>query len=157
MRIFSFARYTGSTVQPHSTSPAGKNAVLILSPCEKTRASLPAILAANGWTVHEATTQREAVALLDKLNIAVVIADESWREFLAITVVRPGAPSVIVTAPFADEALWAEVLNLGGYDVLAQPFDSTEVTRITQAALRQATLPRFHQLPAPLCLATVGT
>jgi DNA-binding response OmpR family regulator len=27
----------------------------------------------------------------------------------------------------ADEALWAEVLNLGGYDVLTKPFDPKEV------------------------------
>jgi len=30
----------------------------------------------------------------------------------------------------ADDALWAEVLNLGGYNVLAKPFDSREVFRV---------------------------
>ena len=30
--------------------------------------------------------------------------------------------------------LWAEVLNLGGYDVLAQPFDELEVRRVVALA-----------------------
>jgi DNA-binding response OmpR family regulator len=102
------------------------------------------MLAASGWTVYEATDRREAAALLDRLSIAVVIAGGNWREFLALTSLRAVAPSVIVTAQFADEPLWAEVLNLGGYDVLAQPFDPNEVTRIVQAALRHASQPRFH-------------
>lgn len=43
---------------------------------------------------------------------------------------------VIVAARVADEALWAEVLNLGGYDVLAMPFDEEEVERVLTAAWR---------------------
>ncbi len=39
-------------------------------------------------------------------------------------------PNLIVTSRLADEGLWAEVLNLGGYDVLAQPFDAEEVYRV---------------------------
>ena len=142
-------------MQPHSTSRAGGNAILMISPCENTRASLPAMLAASGWTVYQATDHREAAALLDELNIGVVIADGNWREFLALTSVRPAAPSVIVTAQFADEHLWAEVLNLGGYDVLAQPFDPNEVSRIVQAALRAA-LRSFNRTRAPLTVSTNG-
>jgi len=156
VRIPASASYTGYTVQPHYTSPAGSNAILILSPCQKTRSSLAAMLGANWWTVHEATDQREAAALLDAIDIPVVIAAENWREFLAFSDTREHAPSVIVTAPFADEPLWAEVLNLGGYDVLAQPFDSNEVTRIVQAALRQASMPRFHRTHAALTSAAMG-
>jgi DNA-binding response OmpR family regulator len=39
----------------------------------------------------------------------------------------------------ADEYLWAEVLNLGGYDLLAKPFRDPEVKRVLAAALRQNT------------------
>jgi len=35
-----------------------------------------------------------------------------------------------VTSRLADERLWAEALNLGAYDVLAKPFDSTEAMRV---------------------------
>jgi DNA-binding response OmpR family regulator len=39
-------------------------------------------------------------------------------------------PTLIVTSRLADDELWAEVLNLGAYDVLAQPFDPDEVYRV---------------------------
>jgi hypothetical protein len=34
-----------------------------------------------------------------------------------------------VTSRLADERLWSEVLNLGGYDVLPQPLDRNEALR----------------------------
>ena len=46
------------------------------------------------------------------------------------------SPSLIVTSRLADERLWAEALNLGAYDVLAKPFDSTEAMRVVGAAWR---------------------
>ena len=45
------------------------------------------------------------------------------------------APVLIVTSKVADEYLWSEVLNLGGYDVLAQPLDRDEVTRVARSAI----------------------
>jgi DNA-binding response OmpR family regulator len=47
------------------------------------------------------------------------------------------APLLLVTSRHADENLWAEVLNLGGYDVLLKPFDGAEVTRVVAMARRQ--------------------
>jgi FixJ family two-component response regulator len=44
---------------------------------------------------------------------------------------------LIVTSGLADAHLWAEVLNLGGYDVLAKPFDDQEVQRVVAGAWRQ--------------------
>jgi DNA-binding response OmpR family regulator len=43
---------------------------------------------------------------------------------------------LIVTSRTADEHLWAEVLNIGGYDVLPQPFNRDEVERVVAAARR---------------------
>jgi hypothetical protein len=45
-------------------------------------------------------------------------------------------PNLIVSSRLADDRLWAEVLNLGGYDVLARPFNRVEVIRVVQAAWR---------------------
>lgn len=97
-----------------------------------------AILANGGWTVHQATTTPQAIELVKRYSIRVVIANGRWRELLSLADDLAEMPSIIVTMPFADEALWAEVLNLGGYDVLEQPFDGYEVMRITQAALRRS-------------------
>jgi len=49
---------------------------------------------------------------------------------------RLGVAQLVVTSRLADDALWAEVLNMGGYDVLAVPLDSEEVMRVIGAALR---------------------
>ena len=46
----------------------------------------------------------------------------------------PDPPLLIVTSGLADARLWAEALNLGTYDVLAKPFDATEVIRIVRLA-----------------------
>jgi DNA-binding response OmpR family regulator len=46
------------------------------------------------------------------------------------------APVLIVTSRVANHSFWAEVLKLGGYDVLAQPLDREEVTRVIAFALR---------------------
>lgn len=43
-------------------------------------------------------------------------------------------PSLILTSRLADEHLWVEALNLGVWDVLAKPFDPTEVLRSVKAA-----------------------
>jgi DNA-binding response OmpR family regulator len=43
-------------------------------------------------------------------------------------------PDLIVASRLADEYLWAEVLNLGGYDVLAKPFNAEEVRRVVGLA-----------------------
>jgi DNA-binding response OmpR family regulator len=62
--------------------------------------------------------------------------DGSWKDLLEY-IARVRASSVlVVTSELADESLWAEVLNLGSYDVLAQPFDREEVTRVVKSAVR---------------------
>src|SRR5438477_13162242 len=52
------------------------------------------------------------------------LPDGCWRDFLR-TASGPGTP-LIVTSRLADERLWAEVLKLGGHDVLAKPFEEPE-------------------------------
>ena len=74
-------------------------------------------------------------------DISVVICegtlpDGNWKDILKCAAQTKNAPSLIVTSNHADEALWAEVLNLGGYDVLAQPLDDDEVLRVLASAAR---------------------
>ena len=44
---------------------------------------------------------------------------------------------MIVSSRLADDCLWAEVLNLGGYDLLAKPFAAAEVSRVVKMAARR--------------------
>ena len=49
---------------------------------------------------------------------------------LEVVTILSDPPSLIATLRLADERLWAEALNLGAFDVLAKPFDSTEAMRL---------------------------
>ena len=62
------------------------------------------------------------------------LSSGSWKELLDVAERLPAPPPVIVTSRMADERMWAEVLNLGGYDVLARPFNSEEVIRTVTSA-----------------------
>ncbi len=51
----------------------------------------------------------------------------------------PVRPVLIVASRLADDRLWAEVLNLGAFDLLlGEPFDREEVLRVTESAWREA-------------------
>jgi len=58
----------------------------------------------------------------------------SWMELLDVADRLPAPLPVIVTSRTADERMWAEVLNMGGYDVLLKPFRSEEVIRTLTSA-----------------------
>ncbi len=81
----------------------------------------------------------EASAQISRPETDVVICesdlpDGSWIDVLDAAMARPKPPIVIVTSRLSDDYLWAEVLNRGGYDVLVQPFDEEEVTRVGRLA-----------------------
>jgi DNA-binding NtrC family response regulator len=62
------------------------------------------------------------------------LADGDWRDLLSdLQKEREGLP-LIVSSRLADDRLWAEVLNLGGYDLLMKPFSATEVARVVRMA-----------------------
>jgi DNA-binding response OmpR family regulator len=83
----------------------------------------------------------EARQLLYKTSVQVVICDKdlpdgSWRDILESTAALQDPPAVIVTSRLADDRLWLEVLNAGGYDVLAKPCDRQEARRTIALARR---------------------
>ena len=45
-------------------------------------------------------------------------------------------PRLVVATWLADDRLWAEVLDLGGFDVLQKPFEARELFRVVSLALR---------------------
>jgi DNA-binding NtrC family response regulator len=120
-------------------SPEKTPAVLAVSPLPADRCQLREILSQGSWKLHEASTCREALALLRDHSIRVLLserdhADGNWEELLNATARLPAPPKLIVFSRLADESLWAEVLNMGGFDVLMTPFEQEEVLRVTFAA-----------------------
>jgi DNA-binding response OmpR family regulator len=45
-------------------------------------------------------------------------------------------PRFVVATWLADDRLWAEVLDLGGFDVLQKPFEARELFRVVGLAWR---------------------
>jgi DNA-binding response OmpR family regulator len=66
---------------------------------------------------------------------AVLPESQSWKDVLR-SVQQGSELPVIVSSRLADETLWAEVLNLGGYDLLVKPFDAAEVQNVVSMACR---------------------
>jgi len=109
--------------------------VLLVSPLDENHRFLAQILRHSKWRYYFARSRAEAIAFLRDNAVPVLICeadliDGTWRDLLDETTRIEPAPLLIVTSRLADDALWAEVLNLGGYNVLAQPFDSREVFRV---------------------------
>jgi DNA-binding response OmpR family regulator len=102
-----------------------------------------------GWRLLEARDRKKALAHLDRHSVQVVIArcdvpSWDWKNLLESLRNRPRPPQLIVTSRTADEQLWSEVLNCGGYDVLPQPFQREEMERVVAAAVRN-----YARGPAP--------
>jgi two-component system, response regulator, stage 0 sporulation protein F len=94
-----------------------------------------------GWKLFEARDRRRAMECLDTNPVHVVIAESdmpnwNWKRVLKDLRDRAKPPQLVVTSRQADESLWSEVLNVGGYDVMAQPLDSNEVERVVASAHR---------------------
>ena len=109
--------------------------VLLVSPLDENHRYLTQILRHSKWKYYVVRSRAEALAFLRDNAVPVLICeadliDGTWRDLLDETARMEHAPLLIVTSRLADDALWAEVLNLGGYNVLAQPFDSREVFRV---------------------------
>jgi DNA-binding NtrC family response regulator len=122
-----------------SAKPPERVPVLSVSPVEEDHHSLERLLCCEKWTVHKVSNVTVAVEALWCNVIPVVVCNSDlrpgmWREVLTQIQELPMPPSVIVASRRADERLWAEVLNLGAYDVLAKPLVAIEVARVLKSA-----------------------
>ncbi|HXN48560.1 MAG TPA: response regulator [Bryobacteraceae bacterium] len=109
-------------------------AVLVIGGFDTDLIALLGILNDTDWTLYWNTSRADAVETLRRRPVNVVLCDRdlpdgTWKDVIAATSSLATPPPVIVTARFANERLWAEVLNLNGYDVLTKPFDADEVMR----------------------------
>ena len=114
---------------------------LLVTPNDEDHWALIHILRPAGWAVDTAHNCSEALRSLAIEPASVVIVerylpDGTWKTLLNQLMRMDFPPKLIVTSRLADERLWAEVLNLGGFDVLTQPFCATETLRCISSACR---------------------
>ena len=92
------------------------------------------------WQLMTANTCQTGIRRLEK-DVDVVfcecsLPDGSWKDVLNRIAFMARAPQLVVTSRLADAYLWSEVLNLGGFDVLAKPLAEKEVQQVLAAASR---------------------
>jgi DNA-binding NtrC family response regulator len=114
---------------------------LLLVSGDEANSPLRRLLVNGPWKIRGAEGVAQALKTFAVAPIAVVITevrltDGTWRDLLGCASSAQRSPRIIVTSRLADEHLWAEVLNLGGYDVLPQPFVSAEVLHTVEGAFR---------------------
>ena len=126
---------------PASSSYPENIPILLVSPHTADFAALRQILHHSDWNIAHVDGVREANQhLLTRAPSVIVcerdLPDGSWKDVLKCSASLDNSPMLLVVSRHADDALWAEVLNLGGYDVLLKPFDKAEVARVVGMAWR---------------------
>jgi DNA-binding NtrC family response regulator len=92
-----------------------------------------------GWEIFRANSITDGLSTLvnHKINTIVTgcdLEDGSWLEMINALQPCRNAPRVLVASSHADNRLWLDVLEHGGYDLLAVPFDRNEIVRLASSA-----------------------
>ncbi len=117
-----------------------RRVVLAIFASQELRESLESILGLLGYTVRRAASVDVLSSVLSREPVGVVVCEgrladgRSWRDALTRVQEVDDSARLIVADRLADDVLWSEVLNLGAYDLLAAPFDPTEVARVVELA-----------------------
>ena len=115
--------------------------LLVVSGDEQDHSSLHRILQLD-CQLYRAAGRRDALSSIRRFRPWVVVCDQiladgDWRDLLNDLQSEQQMPPLIVSSRVADDRLWAEVLNLGGYDLLTKPFAATEVSRVVRLAAQR--------------------
>ena len=114
--------------------------VLAVNLARPDRRVLSALSEAMSWSLICAEKLEPALRKAESPDVRVVLCerelpDGNWKTLFEHVRDLAHAPRFIVASRFADERLWVEVLNLGGYDVLATPFYGEVVSRVVSCAM----------------------
>ncbi len=127
MSIVQYRKATGTGIE--------RDAIVFVSPSIDDARALRQIVDPAGWMVVNVPDLTGARAVIDRLRPALVICDTeiegkgSWRDLLEYRRQSPGW-ELAVASRLPDDPLWAEVLNLGGVDLLERPFSAHAVEQL---------------------------
>jgi DNA-binding NtrC family response regulator len=112
-----------------------KSRILFISGCQEDAKRLSEMLHALPLKLDHVPSLDRARTRLQRQTYNVILTeaalpDGGWQDVLDLAREFPRRTEVIVTDPQADARFWAEALNVGAYDLLAQPFYEPEVRRI---------------------------
>jgi DNA-binding NtrC family response regulator len=126
--------------------------VLAVLPRRADRTALIRIFGHSSWKLDLCGSLAEARARLRDGETGVVVCDSElpdgdWKDLLGGLPTDGRAPRLIVAISSLDDRLWAEVLNLGGYDALVKPFHKDEVVQLVSQAWLSWKSSRAQMLP----------
>lgn len=117
--------------------------ILFVSPHPDDAAVVSRMLGSLSVSIEHVVNVKQARVKMQSGTYEVIltaagVSDGTWLDVLDVA--RRVAPyaEVIVTERDADARFWAEALNLGAYDLIAQPFATGEVQRILGNACARA-------------------
>ena len=101
--------------------------------------ALHSIAESEKWMLLWAHTAERAKELIARYRAGVVICDrdlpnEDWRRVVSeLGAIRP-AVCTLLASHVADEYLWRELVQQGGFEILAKPFARDRVARAIRFA-----------------------
>jgi len=121
--------------------------ILSVSPYHFDHNILHEILNGSHWHLVTAYSWLEAVERLGKDAYLAVFceyawANRTWRDLLHKVSTSQGLPILVVMSRSADEDLWANVIELGAYDLLEKPLNVRDVLDVLMSACHYRTGPR---------------
>ena len=106
------------------------------------RQSLQYIVDHSNWKLAFADGVEKIQPILQRNDTGVVVTDcvladgNNWKDVWRAIQAHAFPPSLIIADRHADDRLWAEVLNLGAFDLILKPFDANELFRVVSSAWR---------------------
>ena len=116
---------------------AAHEVVLLVGLDNRAHANLGAMLNLAGYRALTRRTVCETIGLLNTVSAVIceeILPDGTWKDVLAALDRVHFPAALIVTSAVVEPRLWAEVLHLGGSDVLAQPLSIEEVLWVVRCA-----------------------
>ena len=123
--------------------------ILLAMPGQR-REKLVHLLGHHGLDVSLASTSIEARQKLtaphpyELLLVDAELPDGSWRDLIPLLVSSNPPCEMVVCSRTGDERLWAEVIQCGAFDLIAEPYEQQEVIRILQSALEGQYMRQFR-------------
>ena len=129
--------------EDNSLGPLARNELRLLSVLKADDAQnlLYRIAKPYPWSLEVARNSAQALQVLQSGSTQIVLFDIDllgldWKSNLRALVSSPSQPSVIVVSSGVSDALWEEIIECGGYDVLDLPLQEAKTQLTLQYAWR---------------------
>lgn len=124
-----------------------RSGVLFISPYRDNAAVLSRMLGSLSISFEYVANIEHAQNTIQSDPYKVILTeaalpDGTWLDVLNLARQITPDTEVIVTDRTADARFWAEAINMGAYDLIAQPFATAEVQRILSNACSRPNSPK---------------